>query len=122
MNDNGYRQYKEQSVMTMTKGELLLMLYDEILKRLKRAELALKAENYVSFEQSVQRSLEIVQHLKDTLNYDYPISKELVSLYDFFIYDLSRLKASRKEEIIHEMQKLIKELRDAFAEAEKTYE
>lgn len=122
MNDNGYRQYKEQSVMTMTKGELLLVLYDEILKRLKRAELALKAENYVSFEQSVQRSLEIVQHLKDTLNYDYPISRELVSLYDFFIYDLSRLKASRKEEIIHEMQKLIKELRDAFAEAEKTYE
>lgn len=122
MNDNGYRQYKEQSVMTMTKGELLLMLYDEILKRLKRAELALKAENYVSFEQSVQRSLEIVQYLKDTLNYDYPISKELVSLYDFFIYDLSRLKASRKEEIIHEMQKLIKELRDAFAEAEKMYE
>lgn len=122
MNENGYRQYKEQSVMTMTRGELLLVLYDELLKRMKRAELALDADNYVSFEQSTQRSMEIVQHLKDTLNYEYELSRELSRMYDFFIYELSRLRAGRKTEIIKELQPLVKELRDTFAEAEKQHE
>lgn len=122
MNDNGFRQYKEQSVMTMTQGELLLLLYDELMKRLKRAELALKSENYDLFEESVQRSLEIVRHLKDTLNYEYEISRELSSLYDFFIYELSRLKAGRKVRTVNELQPLVKDLRDAFAEAGRQYE
>ena len=31
MDMKGYQQYKEQSVNTMTQGELLLLLYDELL-------------------------------------------------------------------------------------------
>ena len=31
MNRNGYQQYKEQSVYTMTQGEMLLLLFDELL-------------------------------------------------------------------------------------------
>ena len=50
MNANrGYTQYKEQAVMTMTSSEMLLLLYDELLKRLKRAELALEKEDYELF-------------------------------------------------------------------------
>ncbi|MBA4698862.1 MAG: flagellar export chaperone FliS [Ruminococcus sp.] len=119
MNGNGYQQYKEQSVMTMTQGELLLLLYDELLKRLKRAEIALGMENYELFEQSVGRSVEIVNYLKDTLNHNYTISMELGNMYDFFIYELSRLQAGRKKETIQELQPLVKDLRDAFAAAEK---
>ena len=43
---NGYMQYKEQSISTMTQGELLLRLYDELQKRLLRAQFALEQENY----------------------------------------------------------------------------
>ncbi|TCS82802.1 flagellar export chaperone FliS [Muricomes intestini] len=116
---DGYQQYKEQSVMTMTPGELLLLLYDELMKRLKRAEIALDTKNYELFEQSVDRSVEIVKYLKDTLNHSYEISTELGSMYDFFIYELSRLQAGRKKKTIQELQPLVKELRDAFAVAEK---
>ena len=38
MNLQGYQQYKEQSIYTMTQGELLNLLYDELMKRLLRAE------------------------------------------------------------------------------------
>ena len=30
MDARGYQQYKEQSINTMTQGELLLLLYDEL--------------------------------------------------------------------------------------------
>ena len=119
MSLNGYQQYKEQSVMTMTSGEMLLLLYDELLKRLTRAELALEKEDYPLFEQSVKRSQEIVKYLMDTLNFKYSISQELRRMYDFFLYELSRIQAGRKKEIIAELKPLVRDRREAFEEAGK---
>ena len=117
--NNGYQQYKEQSVMTMTSGEMLLLLYDELLKRLTRAELALDKEDFDLFSKSVHRSREIIQYLKDTLNPEYEISRQLRQMYDFFIYELSRVEAGRKKEVIEEIKPLVRELREAFEEAGK---
>ena len=116
---NGYQSYKNQSVMTMTPGEMLLLLYDELTKRLVRAELALGKEDYTLFDSSVHRCVEIVQYLKDTLNFNYEISKELNTMCDFFLYELSRVSAARKADVITELKPLVKELRDTFAEAAK---
>ena len=112
MNQNGYQQYKAQSVATMTKGEMLLLLYDELAKRLT-------SQDYEIFEASVTRSKEIVRYLNDTLDRSYQIAGELYRVYDFFLYELSRLQASRNKSIIGELKPLIKDIRDAFAEAEK---
>ncbi len=117
--NNGYQQYKEQSVMTMTPGEMLLLLYDELLKRLTRAELALEKQDYPLFNASVSRSREIVLYLKSSLDSQYGISRELRQMYDFFLYELSRVEAGRNAEVIAEMKPLVKDLRDAFEEAEK---
>ena len=119
MENHGYQQYKSQSVMTMTAGEMLLLLYDELGKRLMRAELALKKENYDLFDASVQRCVDIVQYLKDTLDFNYEISFELSRMYDFFLYQLSRLSAGRNPQIVEELHPLVKELRDAFDQASK---
>ena len=48
----GYQGYKEQGINDMSQGELLLLLYDELVKRLIRAELALKKADYTLFEAS----------------------------------------------------------------------
>ena len=120
MYQNGYEQYKLQSVNTMTSGEMLLLLYDELIKRLARAQIALEDENYDLFNQSVQRSKEIVQYLNTTLNMNYKISYELRRMYDFFLFELSRLQAGRKVAVIQELKPLVAELRDAFKEASKT--
>ena len=91
---------------------MLLLLYDEISKRLVRAELALKKEDFELFDASVQRCVEIVNYLKDTLNFNYEISFELNRMYDFFLYQLSRLSAGRNPQIIEELHPLVKDLRD----------
>ena len=118
MNMNGYQQYKEQSVNTMTPGEMLNLLFDELLKRLTRADLALEKKDYESFEQSIQRSIDIVTYLKNTLNFNYEISRELKRLYDFFLYEFSRIKAGRNRQVITEVRPLIVDLRDTFKEAQ----
>jgi len=116
---NGYQHYKEQTVNTMTPGEMLNLLYDELLKRLTRSELALENKDYELFEQSIQRSMDIVTYLKDTLNFQYDISNELKRLYDFFLYELVRIKAGRNSAVIGEIRPLIMDLRDSFREAQR---
>ena len=120
--NRGYEQYKQNAVMTMTQSEMLLLLYDELLKRLTRAEFALDKKpepDYVFFAASVKRSKEIVRYLKNSLNYQYSISRELRSMYDFFLYELSRIEAGRRKEVIAELKPLVRELRDAFEQAGK---
>ena len=120
MYQNGYEQYKMQSVNTMTRGEMLLLLYDELTKRLTRAQIALNDKNYDLFDRSVQRSREIVRYLDDTLNMEYSISYELRRMYEFFLFELSRLRAGRNSAVVDELKPLVAELRDAFKEASRT--
>lgn len=119
MSSYGYQHYKEQSVNTMTPGEMLNLLYDELLKRLTRAELAIEKKDYDLFEQSMQRSVDIVIYLKKTLNHKYEISAELKRMYDFFLYEFGRIKAGRNAALIADVRPLIIDLRDAFREAQK---
>ena len=120
MYQNGYEQYKMQSVNTMTRGEMLLLLYDELIKRLIRAQIALEDKNYDLFDKSVQRSRDIVHYLNKTLNMEYQISYELRRMYEFFLFELSRLQAGRNSAVVEELKPLVAELRDAFKEASKT--
>lgn len=119
MNNYGYQQYKEQSVTTMTSGEMLILLYDETLKRLARAEFALKQSNFELFDASIVRAQEIIQYLMDTLDWKYPISGELQRLYQFFLYELTRIQAGRNVTVIEELKPLIADLRDTFKEADR---
>lgn len=119
MNSYGYQNYKTQAVNTMTPGEMLGLLYDELLKRLTRAELSLEKKDYELFDQSMKRSVDIVRYLRNTLNYDYEISAELNRMYDFFLYEFSRISAGRNVKVISEVRPLIVELRDAFKEAQR---
>lgn len=119
MNENPYQKYKEAAVMTMTQGEMLLLLYDELLKRLRAAELLTEKKEYDLFEVQVTRAEDIVRYLKNTLDFSYPISNDLYRLYNSFLVELSRIRAGRKKERIEELKELAQELRDGFEEAEK---
>lgn len=116
---NGFQQYKDQTVNTMTQGELLLLLYDELVKRLMRAGIALDKDELVLFEESVERSTEIIRYLDATLDRRYPIANDLHRLYDFFCYELSRVKFGRNKEELERVLRMARELRDSFQIAQK---
>jgi len=119
MEAQGYQQYKQQSVNTMTQGELLIVLYDELVKRAARADIALDQKDYPLFEASVDRCLDILHYLDDTLDRQYPISAELHRLYDFFCYDFNRVKAGRNQKELAKLRPMVTDLRDSFRAAEK---
>lgn len=116
--DKGF-DYKAQAILSMTPNELMFVLFDELVKRLMRAELALQKKDFPLFEASVQRSIEIIEYFGATLDMQYPISGDLLRLYEYFTYELGRAKIGRRMEQFRPVKEKIIDLRDTFRQAEK---
>jgi len=111
--------YKAQAISTMTSEELMFLLFDELVKRLMRAELALEKKNYQLFEEQAQRSIDIIRYFDSTLDRQYPISLELSRLYEYFTYELGRSKIGRRAEPLIHVKAMIVDLRDTYRQAAK---
>ena len=119
MDMRGYQHYREESLETMTQGELLLLVYDELLKRLKLAGLELEREHYQTFEGGVSRGIDIIQLLSYTLDRKCPINSNLYRLYEYFCYELSRVKAGPNRVELERVISMTSELRDSFRQADR---
>ena len=119
MENNPIQHYKEQSVNTMTPNELLLLLYDELVKDLLRCGLALEKQEYELMEAAADKSMDIIRYLDDTLDDQYPISRELHRLYEYFTYQLTRVKIGRNKQVLDQVRPMIMDLRDTFGPADK---
>ena len=118
--DRGLQNYKAQSLNTMTQGELLVLLLDELVKRLMRGDIALEQGDMPLCETSIQRCLDIVRYLDDTLDRRYEVSRGLHRLYDFFCYDLNRIMLGRNKTELDKLRPMITDLRDTFRMAERS--
>ena len=119
MDARGYQQYKQQSINSMTSGELLLMLYDELVKRSTLAYMALEKENWPQFEGAMDRCIDIVNYLDETLDRKYPISRDLSRMYDYFTYEMGRIKTGRNKKELERLRPMLADMRDTFRAAEK---
>lgn len=116
---NPYQKYQQQSIMTMTPGELLLKLYDETIKQLHYGEAALQQKQYERANTSLQKAQRIISHLNKTLAMEYEIAQNLEALYDFFSYKITQANVHKDATHITEILPMVIDLRDAFAQAEK---
>lgn len=118
---NGYSRYKEKTIYSMSSSEQLLLLFDEAISRLNRAEYSLNDKNYPDFEDCVTRTSRIVRYLMDILDMSQPISMDLRRIYNYLVYDLSTVKAGRerRQDEIGRIRHILSELREAFDEASR---
>ena len=119
MEHNTIQQYKEQSINTMTPSELLLLLYDELVKRGTIASIALDKADYPTFEAAIDRCVDIINYLDETLDRQYPISRDLGRMYEYFTYQLGAIKIGRNKRELEQLRPMLAEMRDAFHTAEK---
>ena len=119
MDARGYQQYKQQSINSMTAGELLLLLYDELVKRSTLASIALDKANWPTFEATMDRCIDIVNYLDETLDHKYPISRDLSRMYDYFTYEMGRVKIGRNKAVLEQLRPMLADMRDTFRAAEK---
>ena len=119
MDARGYQNYKQQSINSMTSGELLLLLYDELVKRSTLASIALDKQDWPAFEAAMDRCIDIVDYLDETSDRQYPISHDLARMYDYFTYEMGRIKLGRNKKELDRLRPMLVDMRDAFRTAEK---
>lgn len=117
--NNGYSQYKENSVNTATPEELTLMLYNGLVKFIMQAQSAIAAKNIEKAHEGILRAQAIVTEFLATLDMDYEISDSLDSIYTYMIKRLVQANLSKDVAILEEVLGYAKDMRDTWAQAMK---
>ena len=116
---NGYSQYKENSIYTSTPEELVLMLYNGLVKFIMQAQSAVEEKNYEKANEALKRAQDIVIHFQCTLDMKYEISKDLVKLYDYMYKRLIDANIKKDKRVLQDLLTIAKELRDTWTKAMK---
>jgi len=117
--ENPYEQYKKQSIMTMTQGELVVQLYQGCSKMLNTAAFHIEEGNKEKAELNLYKAQRIINYLNASLDKSYDISSNLSALYDYFIRVIIKCKIRMDAELIKEIIPMIDGLGDSFQQAEK---
>lgn len=116
---NPYDKYRSNSVMTATRGELTLMLYDAALRFCNQAIEAIERGNKAQAHTLIIKVETIIEELESTLNFDYEIAKNMFTMYDYIFRRLCVADGRKDAEILREVSGLIREFRDTWKEAIK---
>ena len=116
---NPFQQYQRQSVMTMTQGEMLTKLYDEVIKQMSGAKICLTEKDLSGVNNALQKAQRILFYLKSTLDFKYEISGNLDALYDFFIERTVQANLKKDAAMLDEIIPMIEDLRDTFVQADR---
>jgi flagellar protein FliS len=88
----GIGAYKNTSVKTASKEQILLMLYQAAIKNCKKAIEAIESNDIQKKGEFIGRMQDIIIELTNSLDHNVggDISKELNSLYDFILHETTQ--------------------------------
>ncbi len=111
---NLYNKYKNDSVNTASPLELIIMLYDGCIKNIKLAKLYSEENDIEMASASLIKAQDIVGELLRSLDLSYPISDELVRLYDYMNYELVQINMTKDMDRTDALIEMIGELKEAW--------
>lgn len=111
---NATNEYKKQSIMTSTKEELTLTLYNGCLKFINDGIIDIENKRFESANTNIQRAQDIVIELICTLDMNMEISANMKLLYEYAYNKLLDGNVEKKAEHLKEALDIIREFRDAW--------
>jgi flagellar secretion chaperone FliS len=110
--------YRQQSVMTATPGQLVVMLYDGCLRFLNQGAYAMREGNRLHAHARLSRAEAIIDELLSTLDLQQggEIAARLQSIYVFCRGHLLEARRDQDAGAIDSVARLLGDLREAFAQ------
>jgi flagellar secretion chaperone FliS len=114
--------YRQQSILTATPGQLVVMLYDGCLRFLNQAAYAMREKNNRESDARLVRADAIIDELLSTLDLEQGgvIASRLQGIYVFCSRQLLEARAARNPELIDTVADLLGELRESWAQVAST--
>ncbi|WKY48580.1 flagellar export chaperone FliS [Eubacteriaceae bacterium ES3] len=116
---NPYKESKRIALESMSKGEIVVKLFEEASKQIKLGILLIERQDIVKAYNAIAKAQKVVSSLSQSLDMNYPISIELRDMYDFLYEKLGEANVNKDVALLEDLWKLVQELKDAFKEAEK---
>jgi flagellar protein FliS len=116
------KSYQSVSVETASPGKLILMLLDGALRFVEQARQGFEIENFARRNEvvhnGIMRADKIVLELQRVLNFELgkELAEQLYGLYEFVHQQLLLANSQKQMAPMLEGQKVIQELRNAWAE------
>ena len=110
--------YRQQSILTATPGQLVVMLYDGCLRFLNQAAYAMRGGDITESNARLSRAEAIIEELHSTLDMEKGgvVASRLQGIYVFCSKHLIEARLSREPQNIEKVSELLSELRDAWAQ------
>jgi flagellar protein FliS len=116
---NPILQYQEQAISTMSRGELLVRLFDEELKNLKYASILFRRGNLEAGKRCTAKCKDILNYLCAILDDRYSISADLRKVYAYFIGEIIKAGISHDADALDRIAPAIRDYRETWARAER---
>jgi flagellar secretion chaperone FliS len=117
MISNPYQKYQQSSVQTAPPGQLLVMLYDGAIRFTKAGIEGIESRDYEKANYNLQKAQVIIHEFIASLNFDYPISNNLMQVYEYMLYQLIQSNTYKKAASANEVLGYLMELRESWAKA-----
>ena len=112
-----YNQYRQQSAMTASPGELTLMLYDGCIKDMKLARMGIEGKDLHMANENSKKAQAILDELMRTLDMQYPLAQQMMRLYDFILNLVVQSNVKKDVEPLDTALELITDMRDTWQQA-----
>lgn len=111
--------YKTSHASTATPGQLVVMLYDGVVRFLDEAIRAYRAQDEISAHHAVVRAERILLELMGCLDLRYEPAHRLLDLYRYLFERMGEARRNRDPAELERVRGWMAELREAWAEAER---
>lgn len=118
-NPYGLGKYKQTSVTTASKGQVLLMLYEGAIKHTKIAIEAIRAKNIAKKGEAILKINDIINELSLSLDHDVggELSRDLERLYMFIVDQITQANIRNEAKPLETTLQLLETLYEGWAGA-----
>lgn len=120
MVNKGYDQYLRSKIMTASKAELTLMLYDGAIKFCNIALMCIEKKDIPGANTNIQKVEAIIEEFQATLDHKYPVAKDFGNVYNYLYDRLVEANLKKDPEILNEVLEHLRTMRDTWKEVMRT--
>lgn len=113
------KQEFTRRITTANRTGLVVIKYEMLLVYLEDATTEFKAGEKEKFRTEITNAEAVLESFRETLDFDYEISKSLYSIYTYCLEELAKAKALVQTERIEEVRTHIQPLYESYLEIEK---
>lgn len=117
--NTGYAAYANNKVMTASPAELTLMLYDGAIKFCNIAIRAIEEGDVEKAHNNIVKVENIIDEFRATLNHKYVVAEDFENVYVYLRERLSLANMKKDKEILGEVLKHLRTMRDTWKEVMK---